>query len=384
MRPGWQTKRLGDVATLQRGFDLPTQDRVSGDFPLVSSSGISDTHHESAVRGPGVVTGRSGSIGNVFFIKEDFWPLNTVLYVKEFHGNDPKFVSYLLKQFDLRRFATGSGVPTLNRNFVHDELVNVPSPREQKRIVAILDEAFEGIETAVANAEKNFACARELYDNYLNSAFRQSGQEAVNTTLGTVCELQNGFAFKSDLFKTEGIPVLRISSIQNGEVCDNRPVFTSLTDYREDLSRYVVSHGDLLIAMSGATTGKVGFNNTGKEFLLNQRVGNFRPGPKLNKRYLYYFLYTKSENHLAMSAGSAQQNLSTKQIKEIIIPLPTMVKQLHLVRNITAIDGRLALLKSSYERKIAALSILRQAILGEAFSGRLSSTAAKSLPEAAE
>jgi type I restriction enzyme S subunit len=114
MKKGWQTKKLGDVATLQRGFDLPTQNRVAGEFPLVTSSGISDTHYKYAVRGPGVVTGRSGSIGNVFFVEENFWPLNTVLYVKNFNGNDPRFIFHLLKQFDLQRFASGSGVPTLN------------------------------------------------------------------------------------------------------------------------------------------------------------------------------------------------------------------------------------------------------------------------------
>ena len=75
MKIGWQSKKLGEVATLQRGFDLPTQDRVSGEYPLVSSSGVSDTHHKGWSVGPGVVTGRSGSIGNVFFIEEDFWPL---------------------------------------------------------------------------------------------------------------------------------------------------------------------------------------------------------------------------------------------------------------------------------------------------------------------
>ncbi|MFO1371435.1 MAG: restriction endonuclease subunit S [Candidatus Competibacteraceae bacterium] len=129
MKAGWQRKKLVEVATLQRGSDLPVQDRVSGDVPLVTSSGITDTHNEIRVRGPGVVTGRSGSIGNVFFIDDDFWPLNTVLYVKDFHGNDPRFVFHLLKNFDLKRFATGAGVPTLNRNFAHDEIVYVPPPR---------------------------------------------------------------------------------------------------------------------------------------------------------------------------------------------------------------------------------------------------------------
>jgi type I restriction enzyme, S subunit len=142
MSRGWETKKLGDVATLQRGFDLPIQERVSGNVPLVTSSGVSDTHNRSMVQGPGVATGRSGSIGNVFYIEEDFWPLNTVLYVKDFHGNYPRFVYYLLRDFDLKRFASGTGVPTLNRNFVHDELVKVPSLAEQQRIASLLDEAF--------------------------------------------------------------------------------------------------------------------------------------------------------------------------------------------------------------------------------------------------
>jgi type I restriction enzyme S subunit len=137
---GWVEKRLEDVCVLQRGFDLPTRSRVHGDFPLVSSSGISDTHNEGPVKGPGVATGRSGSIGNVFYIQEDYWPLNTVLYVKQFHGNDPKLVYWLLKHFDLKRFATGTGVPTLNRNFVHDERVLLPESKTgQKGIADQLD-----------------------------------------------------------------------------------------------------------------------------------------------------------------------------------------------------------------------------------------------------
>jgi type I restriction enzyme S subunit len=155
MKTHWQTKKLIEVATLQRGFDLPTQNRVAGEYPLVTSSGVTDTHHKSAVKGPGVVTGRSGSIGNVFFIEEDFWPLNTVLYVKDFHGNDPRFVCHLLRNFHLERFATGAGVPTLNRNFVHDELVKVPTLSEQQRIVAFLDETFDEIEkTRVLQLQK--------------------------------------------------------------------------------------------------------------------------------------------------------------------------------------------------------------------------------------
>ena len=98
----------------------------------------------------------------MFFIEEDYWPLNTVLYVKDFHGNDPRFIFHLLKRFDLKRFASGAGVPTLNRNFVHDELVEIPPLSEQLRIVRILDEAFEGIATARANAKQKLAALDAL------------------------------------------------------------------------------------------------------------------------------------------------------------------------------------------------------------------------------
>ena len=148
---------------------------------------------------------------------------------------------------------------------------------------------------------------------------------------GDVCALQNGFAFKSKLFKPSGVPVLRISSIQNDSICDNRPVFVDPSDYKENLNKYKVVNDDLLIAMSGATTGKVGFNRTGLTFLLNQRVGKFEPSEQLDKRYLYYYLSTKVQENLEISAGTAQPNLSTQQIKEFQIPLPPLEEQKRIV-----------------------------------------------------
>lgn len=127
------------------------------------------------------------------------------------------------------------------------------------------------------------------------------------------------------------MPVLRISSIQDDCICDHRPVFVDPEDYKEDLSRYEVHDGDLLIAMSGATTGKIGFNNTGDVFLLNQRVGKFEPKENLDKKFLFYFLSTKVEENLAISAGAAQPNLSTKQIKEFQIPFPPLEEQKRIV-----------------------------------------------------
>lgn len=136
----WEEKRFDEVCVLQRGFDLPTHSRFKGGFPLVSSNGITDYINEYKIKTPGVVTGRSGTIGNVHFIEKDFWPLNTALYIKDFHGNDERFIYYFLIAFDLNKYSSGAGVPTLNRNNVHSIMVRIPkSLKEQQTIVHQLD-----------------------------------------------------------------------------------------------------------------------------------------------------------------------------------------------------------------------------------------------------
>lgn len=99
--PGWKSCELGEIITLQRGHDLPKRERKEGSVPIVSSSGITGFHNESKSVGPGVVTGRYGTLGEVFYIEQNYWPLNTTLYVRDFKGNDPRFVSYFLQTLDL-------------------------------------------------------------------------------------------------------------------------------------------------------------------------------------------------------------------------------------------------------------------------------------------
>jgi type I restriction enzyme S subunit len=132
-------KAFKDVATLQRGFDLPTQDRLPGDVPVVASNGVVGTHNLSRVEAPGVVTGRSGTIGKVVFIETPFWPLNTTLFVKDFKGNLPAFVRYLLEGMNLASHAGGSTVPSLNRNVLDEILVYCPPLSVQRRIVDLME-----------------------------------------------------------------------------------------------------------------------------------------------------------------------------------------------------------------------------------------------------
>ncbi|EAM6211254.1 restriction endonuclease subunit S, partial [Salmonella enterica] len=141
-----KTIPLNEFITLQRGFDLPQDKRVMGDIPVVASTGVVGYHNEEKVLAPGVVIGRSGSIGGGQYITTNFWPLNTTLWVKDFKGHHPRFVYYLLRSIDFSQFNVGSGVPTLNRNHLSGILVADTSysyEKEASDIIGILDDKIK-------------------------------------------------------------------------------------------------------------------------------------------------------------------------------------------------------------------------------------------------
>lgn len=185
--------------------------------------------------------------------------------------------------------------------------------------------------------------------------------------LGDVCDFQNGFAFKSNLFSERGLPILRISNIQNQIIDTSNLVYFHKKSYKENLDKYMVHPNDLLIAMSGATTGKIGFNNTDKIFYLNQRVGNLKPKAHLDKKFLYYFLSTQVQKNLSISAGAAQPNLSTEQIKQILIPLPSLVTQQKTVERLDAIFTEIDKAVTAVEDNIKNADALFQSYLTEVF-----------------
>ena len=227
MSNGWKHCTLGDILTLQRGFDLPERDRQKGSIPIVSSSGISAYHSMAKVSGPGVVTGRYGTLGEVFYIEEDYWPLNTTLYVRDFKGNDPRFLTYFLRTLNLERQNTAGAVPGLNRNALHLLPVSIPPLPTQRKIAAILsayDDLIENNTRRIAILEE---MAQALYREWFVH-FRFPGHEKkcmVESApgmipegwkvvkLGDVIELAYGKALKADV-RIEGIiPVYGSSGI---------------------------------------------------------------------------------------------------------------------------------------------------------------------------
>lgn len=134
----WSPSTLYGLVELQRGYDLPLSKRRSGMIPVIASNGKIATHDTFKVKGPGIVVGRSGSVGTVSFISENYWPLNTTLYSKNLKGNYPLFIFYFLLNLKLYRFANGTGVPTLNRNDIHPRRISIPPLPEQEKIADIL------------------------------------------------------------------------------------------------------------------------------------------------------------------------------------------------------------------------------------------------------
>ena len=169
----WEQRKLGDVAPLQRGFDLPVNQMTPGPYPVVMSNGIGGWHSKYMVKGPGVVTGRSGTIGSLHYIEQNFWPHNTSLWVTSFNGNEPRFIYWLYASIGLERFGSGSGVPTLNRNDVHDLRVGFPCDvAEQRRIGTF----FSRLDTLITLHQRKYDKLVIFKKSMLEKMFPKDGE----------------------------------------------------------------------------------------------------------------------------------------------------------------------------------------------------------------
>ncbi len=237
----WKSELLGNVATLQRGFDLPHRLRRPGKIPIVTSSGVEDTHNEAKVKAPGVVTGRYGTIGEVYFVDEDFWPHNTTLYVRDFHGNDPLFVSYLLRTIDFHMHSGKTGVPGVNRNDLHEITVSIPlSISEQKAIAEALSAADALIEALEQLVDKK----RQVKQGAMQELLRPK-ENWEPTNLGNVADPNKRWSYtggpfgsnlKASDYTDDGIRVIQLQNIGDGEFKEDYEVYTSKQKADELLS----------------------------------------------------------------------------------------------------------------------------------------------------
>lgn len=158
---GWSKEPLENLLILQRGFDLPVSKRVDGKVPIYASTGINGFHNVAKVNGPGVVTGRSGSLGTVMYVASDFWPLNTALWVKQFKKASPIFATFLLRAMKLEGYNGGAAVPTLNRNDVHKVDVLCPAENLMNEFELQVENIFKQVDKLKEYNEK-LGQARDL------------------------------------------------------------------------------------------------------------------------------------------------------------------------------------------------------------------------------
>jgi type I restriction enzyme, S subunit len=320
----WKECLLGDVLNLKRGYDLPHSMRSPGPFPVVSSSGITDHHSEAKVQGPGVVTGRYGTLGQVFYVETDFWPLNTSLYVQDFKGNDPRFISYFLGTLNFGSQNAAGAVPGVNRNHLHALNVRVPPLPIQQRIAGILSAYDELIENSQRRIKILETMARALYREWFVN-FRFPGHESAPRvpsplgeipqgwevcSLGDFVQFKSGFAFKSGTFTAAGEHrLVTIKNVQDGAF--NPESDSRMNVLPEKLPPYcVLNDGDILLSLTG-NVGRVCLVYDGP-FLLNQRVAKLAPVEAFDWA-MTYCMFREPEMRVKLeqlSNGVAQQNLS--------------------------------------------------------------------------
>lgn len=315
---------LGEFLTLKRGYDLPNSARKPGDVPIVSSSGITGTHDEAKVEGPGVVTGRYGTLGEVFYVREDFWPLNTSLYVKDFRGNDRRFTAYFLKHVLRGTSSDKAAVPGVNRNDLHARRVTVTRQlSRQSRIAEVLsayDDLIENNRRRIRLLEES---ARLLYKEWFVH-LRFPGHEHVKVVDGVpegwerrllfdIASPTYGLAFRSRLFNTEGVglPVVRIRDIPSG---------ASSTYTTEDAPQdKLVEDGDFLVGMDGEFHMNFW---TGGPAWLNQRVVRLRGKGRVSTAFIRYACEKPIQDLNATIVGTTVAHLGAKHLKLIEVLLP--------------------------------------------------------------
>lgn len=219
----WTDGELGDFLTLKRGHDLPNGSRRLGDIPVVSSSGFTGWHDEAKAEPPGVVTGRYGTIGEVFYVDQPYWPLNTALYVIDFKGNDPRFIAYFLRHQLKNYRSEKAAVPGVDRKVLHKLPARCPDPQTQQAIVRTLsayDDLIENNRRRIALLEE---AARQLYKEWF-VRFRFPGHEHVKIvdgvptgwerlTVRDVATLHYGKALKDEIRIPGDVPVYGSSGI---------------------------------------------------------------------------------------------------------------------------------------------------------------------------
>jgi type I restriction enzyme, S subunit len=386
---GWESKNLGEVATLQRGFDLPEQDRILGIIPIVSSSGTTGFHNEWKVNPPGIVTGRYGTIGEVFFIEVNFWPLNTSLWVKDFHDNNHRYVYYLLKSLDYKKLSDKTGVPGINRNDVHKLKVVLPPLREQCRIAEILGVWDESIDLL----EKLIMAKRKLKQGLMQKLltgkkrFKEFGIPIISEgsipdtwkkiTLKEAADHEKysftggpfGSNLKAEHYVDNGVRIIQLQNIGDGHFNDKYKIFTT-EDKANELISCNIYPGDIILSKMGDPVARGCFiPKSASRFLMASdgirlKVNNL----KFDSSFLLQQINAPIFRKIAIShsTGSTRQRIGLDILRDLPILRPSLPEQEKIAAVLSAADAEI----STLEKQLAAYKQQKRGLMQQLLTGR--------------
>ena len=393
MKNGWPVTRLGDLTNLVTKGTTPTSighEFVEEGINFIKVESITSTgqfieekfaHITPACH---AVLGRSqlqpgdilfsiaGALGRTGFVTDDILPANTnqalaIIRLKRDVGVSPKFVLKALETGvvleQIEKFKGGVAQQNLSLAQVRDFQIAIPPLAEQQRIVGLLDEAFEGLATAKANAEKNLQNARALFESHLQSVFTQRGQGWKRKPLGSLCELISGQHIDAKDYNTEGKGVGYLTGPSDFGFLN--PVITKWSEHPKRMAK----RGDILVTVKGSGVGKI--NLLAEEAVAISRQLMAVRATAADVNYLYAFLSTNFDHFQSLSTGAAIPGISREDVLDLMCPMPPPEEQQAIVKLIHALAEETQRLARLYERKHAALEALKKSLLHQAFTGEL-------------
>ena len=371
----WEVKELKGIAPLQRGFDLPYSQMKDGPYPVVFSNGVAAYHAQYMVKGPGVVTGRSGTIGKVHYVGENYWPHNTSLWVTNFYGNYPKYIYYLLNTINWELYNSGSGVPTLNRNDIHDLKCAIPSVEEQKYIAEALSDVDGMISSLEKLITKKKAVKQGAMQDLLTCKKRLPGftGEWEGYTIGKMGEFYSGLSGKSkkDFDCGEAYYITFLNVLSNVKI--DTSILASV-DVRENESQNAVRKGDLFFNTSSETPEEVGMCAVLDEELENTYLNSFCFGFRLfddthDPLFLSYYLNSAIGRKImsVLAQGATRYNLSKNNFAETVIKLPVKEEQTAIASILSDMDNEIETL----EQKLTKARQIKQGMMQQLLTGKI-------------
>ena len=366
----WKSERLGALCDVldSRRKPITKRHRVAGPYPYFGATGVLDHVAGYLFDEPLVLVGEDGAKwgsgeSTAFPVQGKVWVNNHAHVLRPRRDSIlDAWLIYHLNHLDLSLFVTGLTVPKLNQGNLVQIPVPVPPLADQQRIVGILDEAFEGISTAKANADQNLRNARALFDSYLQAVFTQRGPAWVETPFSELCDIRHGYAFRGEFFSSEGEYVV-LTPGNFHEKGGYRDRGDKQKFYNGSIPRaYVVNEGDLLVAMTEQAAGLLGSAILVPEsdrFLHNQRLGLVlkKPGVAWRNDFFFHVFNTqrvRSAIHRSASGVKVRHTSPTK-IGEVLVAYPTSLgEQERIATTLSSLIGettRLADLLSISSRR---------------------------------